>query len=302
MTQTPQSRSVIYDISHRTTFSYATSVATSQHLLHLAPRAVGDQTVHNQAIIVEPAPTLRKEGQDYFGNPTTYLTVEEPHTRLNIVSTARIERYAPVVPPAEATLAWEGALEAVRDQFQADALQAMQFTFDSPLTGSKLAMDFAAPSFQPGRPILAVAMDLMARIHADFKYEEGVTDIQTPVDRVLTDRRGVCQDFAHLQIACLRAFGLPARYVSGYLCTRPPEGQNRLIGADASHAWLSIWVPEAGWIDLDPTNNTLPATEHISVAWGRDYADVSPINGFVVGGGRQLVDVAVDVRPQPAIA
>jgi len=137
----------------------------------------------------------------------------------------------------------------------------------------------------------------MGRIYRDFKYEGGVTDVSTPVDRLLADRRGVCQDFAHLQIACLRALGIPARYVSGYLLTHPPEGQEKLVGSDASHAWLAVWVPEYGWVDLDPTNNLLPAEEHITIAWGRDYGDVSPINGMVIGGGEHQVDVAVDVRP-----
>lgn len=287
---------MLYDINHRTTFAYSVSVATSQHLLHLAPRPCKNQTTHYRAIIVEPAPTVRKEDVDFFGNPTTYLTMEEPHERLTIVSTARVERHAEDVPMAWTTPPWDSSPDRAW-QGDRDTLDAYQFVFDSPMALSTQAADYARPSFLPGRPILESAIDLMGRINSDFKYEEGVTDVQTPVDRVLAERRGVCQDFAHLQIACFRAMGLAARYVSGYLVTRPPEGQEKLIGADASHAWVSIWVPGQKWVDLDPTNNILPGYEHITVAWGRDYGDVSPINGFVVGGGQHTVEVAVDVRP-----
>ena len=194
-------------------------------------------------------------------------------------------------------MAWERVKAVLSESREPEALEADQFAFDSPFTFSNEAFDYARQSFQSGRPILEAAIDLTSRIFNDFKYEGGVTDIHTPVDKVFADRRGVCQDFAHLQIACLRALGLPARYVSGYLRTHPPEGQERRIGADASHAWLAIWVPEAGWIDLDPTNDMIPRDEHITIAWGRDYGDVSPINGMMIGGGDQRVEVAVDVRP-----
>ena len=272
-------------------------MAISQHLLHLAPRLCPNQITHSQAILVEPAPTLRREACDYFGNPIAYLTVEEPHQELTIVSTARIESRTESVPAPGETMPWEQVMPLLSEQADPDTFQAYQFAFDSPFTLSKDAGGYAAQSFPSGRPLLEGAIDLMGRIFRDFKYEGGVTDIYTPVDRVLADGRGVCQDFAHLQIACLRAMGLPARYVSGYLRTHPPEGQKKKIGADASHAWLSVWVPGQRWVDLDPTNNLLPGDEHITVAWGRDYSDVSPINGFVLGGGQQDVDVAVDVRP-----
>jgi len=288
---------VIYDISHRTTFNYASRVAMSQHLVHLAPRDVPHQTIHHHALMIEPAITLNREARDYFGNPITYVSVEEPHAKLNIISTFRVEIYAPSIPYAASTIPWDQVGSAASNQSDPGSLDALQFVFDSPFAGSQNAGAYAEPSFPPGRPILDAAIDLMHRVHADFKYEGGVTDIYTPVDKVLVDRRGVCQDFAHLSLACLRALGLPSRYVSGYLRTHPPEGQERKIGADASHAWLSVWVPGHGWIDLDPTNDMLPGDEHITIAWGRDYGDVSPINGMVLGGGNQKVEVAVDVRP-----
>lgn len=288
---------MIYDITHRTTFTYGSSVSISQHLLHLAPRQTTNQTTLSHALMVEPAPTLNREDMDYFGNPTAYLTVEEPHNKLNIVSTSRIDVVTANVPPAESTVPWDLVPEAVGHQTDQFALNAQQYVFDSPFTISRDAAAYAEESFTPGRPVLAGAIELMSRIHRDFKYVGGVTDISTPVDRIIADRHGVCQDFAHLQIACLRSLGIPARYVSGYLRTHPPEGQEKKIGADASHAWLAVWVPDFGWVDMDPTNDMLPGNEHITVAWGRDYGDVSPINGMVLGGGDQKIEVAVDVRP-----
>lgn len=288
---------MIYDITHRTTFSYSASVAISQHLLHLAPRELPHQYNYNHALMVEPAPTQNRESRDYFDNPITYLSVEEPHRKLNIISTSRIGVEVPFMPEPEATMRWEDVGTAVSVQMDPEILRAQQFVFESPYTRSQSAADYAQASFPKGRPILAGAIDLMQRIHREFKYEGGVTDISTPVDRVIKERRGVCQDFAHMQIACMRSLGLPARYVSGYLRTHPPEGQERKVGADASHAWLSVWVPAHGWVDLDPTNNLVPGDEHIAIAFGRDYGDVSPITGMVLGGGTQKIEVAVDVRP-----
>ena len=288
---------MIYDINHRTTTSYAWKVTLSQHLLHLAPRPCPQQTMLHHSLITEPAPTLAKRGRDFFGNPTTYLTVQEPHNKLTIVASSRVEVHTVAPPRPEATMPWDQVPSILTRQSDKDSLDAYQYVFDSPFTGSNQAEDFSQISFPAGRPVLEGAIDLMSRIYREFKYEGDVTDIYTPVDSVLVNRRGVCQDFAHLQIACLRALGLPARYVSGYIRTHPPEGQEKKIGADASHAWLAIWIPGHGWVDLDPTNNLISGNEHITVAWGRDYGDVSPINGMVLGGGEQKIDVTVDVRP-----
>lgn len=288
---------MIYGISHRTTFRYTDSVSMSQHLVHLLPRAHPGQRVLRSALIVEPAPTVIRDDQDYFGNPTTYLTVEEPHDRLVAASTSTVDVAAVAPPPAESTAPWDTVFDGLSQATDAPSLSAYQFAFDSPYTGSSRAADYARPSFPAGRPVLAGAIDLMSRIFTDFTYEGGVTDVYTPVDKVFADKRGVCQDFAHLMLAALRGLDLPARYVSGYVMTHPPEGQEKLIGADASHAWVSVWVSDFGWVDLDPTNDLIPGDEHITVAWGRDYGDVSPINGMVLGGGKQTVDVSVDVRP-----
>mgnify|MGYP003677103505 CR=1 FL=1 len=287
---------MIYDVSHHTTFDYSRSVSISHHLLHLSPRICAYQTCRRHSLLIEPPPTIIKEATDYFGNPITYLTVEEPHRELSIVARSTVEVAAPpgVVPGR--TLAWDSIAGMLKNSREHDLLDIYQFAFDSPFTQSgNGAAAYAASSFPVGRPVLEGAIDLMNRIYTEFKYEGGVTDVHTPIDTVLAERRGVCQDFAHLQISGMRSLGIPSRYVSGYLQTLPPEGAERLVGADASHAWLSVWVPESGWVDLDPTNNVLPGNQHITVAWGRDYGDVSPINGLVLGGGQHTVNVAVDV-------
>ena len=288
---------MIYDISHRTTFTYGLSVSISQHLLHLSPRMTPNQITQSYSLMVAPAPTLNQENVDFFGNPTAYLTVEEPHNKLNIISTARVDVTPPLIPDAKTTMPWEFVPAAASKQTSRDTLDAQQYMFESPFTVSKGAADFAEKSFPPGCPVLAGAIDLMSRIFTEFKYEGGVTDISTPIDRVLADKRGVCQDFAHLQIACLRSLGLPARYVSGYLETQSPEGFERLVGADASHAWFAVFDPELGWVDFDPTNNLLPDERHLTLAYGRDYADVVPLKGVLQGLGEHLLEVAVDVMP-----
>jgi len=198
----------------------------------------------------------------------------------------------------DVSLAWEDVRELGVFRANAPADEAAEFRYRSPYIepAAELA-DFARPSMTPGRPLLAAAIELMHRIHDEFRFDAGATSITTPVTRVLAERRGVCQDFAHLQIACLRSFGLAARYVSGYLLTDPPPGQPRLVGADASHAWLSVWCPPFGWVDLDPTNAVLPDLRHVTTAWGRDYGDVSPLRGVVLGSADHELYVGVSVVP-----
>ncbi len=294
---------MIYDVSHRTTFDYGQSVSISHHLLHLTPRPSPQQACLRSAQIVEPAPTVSHSGTDYFGNPVTNVTIQEPHARLIVHASMTVEVTPAVAPAPSTTPRWDGIYDYLSQARDPKMLDIFQYAFDSQYTRDGAgAADYARPSFPLGRPVLVGALDLMARINREFKYEGGVTDVSTPIDQVLAERRGVCQDFAHLQIACLRSLGLPARYVSGYLLTRPPPGKEKLVGSDASHAWLAVWCPGHGWVDLDPTNNLIPAGEHITLAWGRDYGDVSPINGFVVGGGAHDVSVAVDVTPSRAPA
>jgi transglutaminase-like putative cysteine protease len=295
---------MIFDIRHRTTFTYEETVSVSQHVLHVAPRRHARQRCLDTALDVEPVPAVDSAGEDYFGNPVHFLTVQEPHERLIVEARSRVE-VLPAEKPLdlEASPPWEQVRDRLAEGGDEQLLQAIEFTFDSPYaTGSDDVHDYAAQSFTPGRPILDAAMDLTARIYREFEYRGGVSDVSTPVREVFAMRKGVCQDFAHLELACLRSLGLAARYVSGYLLTRPPPGKEKLVGSDASHAWLSLWSADAGWVDFDPTNNLIPDDEHVTVGWGRDYGDVSPINGFIVGGGAHQVTVAVDVKPAEAKA
>jgi transglutaminase-like putative cysteine protease len=289
---------MIYDISHDTIFNYANAVSVSHQLLRLSPRETARQTpVHNR-VIVEPAPVMRQTRNDFFGNEITYLTVQVPHERLTIRSSSRVD-----VQTFDATLlddgpSWETVAAAMDPTVGKNALEASQFAFASPYVGiDDDVRDFARETFTPGKGFVAAVLELTAKIHSDFVYEGGVTDIWTPVSEVLAKRRGVCQDFAHLEIAALRSLGLPARYMSGYLLTHPAHGKERLIGADASHAWVAAWCADFGWLEFDPTNNVMPSDEHITLAWGRDYGDVSPTTGIIVGGGAHTVSVAVSVEP-----
>lgn len=286
---------MLYDIRHKTTFSYEEVVSVSHHVLHLTPRVHPQQTCLASETIVEPRPAVDSVAEDYFGNPVEYLTVQEPHRQLVVDAHARVEVRAAAQPPVlEQSEPWE----AVRDSLADDAaLNAYEFAFPSPYVAFNDDIEaYARQSFPPGRPVLAAAMDLTAGIFREFRYRGGVSDVSTPVSEVFAMRQGVCQDFAHLEIACLRSLGLAVRYVSGYLLTRPPEGKEKLVGSDASHAWVSVFAGDAGWVDFDPTNNVIPSVEHITFAWGRDYGDVSPINGLIVGGGAHQVAVAVDVN------
>jgi transglutaminase-like putative cysteine protease len=293
---------VIYEVSHRTRYRYSEPTSISHHVLHLAPRPCEHQRCERSVLEVTPEPTSSLDDVDYFGNPVTHLTVQESHTELSFHSRSLVEVTGAKPPWPNATTPWEQAVQHLTADRSAHGLAVLEFTFGSPYTrtSSDLAA-YAAPSFAPGRPLLDAARDLTTRIHRDFVYEPGATSVSTPVDQVFALRRGVCQDFAHLQIAALRALGLAARYVSGYLVTHPRKGTEKLRGADASHAWLSVWLPDHGWHDLDPTNDVVPSDEHVTVAWGRDYGDVSPIVGVILGGGEHRIDVAVDVEPVSGI-
>jgi transglutaminase-like putative cysteine protease len=284
------------DISHATLFNYAQPVSLSHQLLRLEPREHARQRLVRTELAIEPAPAAKLRRRDYFGNQVTYVTVQEPHEALRVFARSRVE----VEPPNPAYLdfgpTWEEVVAELAAPRQPEPIAASQFVFTSPYVDVTPAVyTYAVQSFPRAARLIPSVLDLSARINAEFSYEGGVTDVWTPVAEVLARRRGVCQDFAHLAIACLRSLGIAARYVSGYLLTRPPEGRERLVGADASHAWLSVWCPHVGWVDIDPTNNVVPSDEHVSLAWGRDYGDVSPTTGVIVGGGRHTVSVAVDV-------
>jgi transglutaminase-like putative cysteine protease len=229
--------------------------------------------------------------RDYFGNPTTFFAMQGAHKGLTVRARSRVAVSAAPVPGPADTPPWEAALE-----HKALPLEAVECAFDSvPATAGDELAAYARRSFTGGRPLLEAVIDLTRRVHEDFAFDRSATTVGTPLETVFKLRRGVCQDFARLEIACLRSLGIPAHYVSGYLETVPPPGAERLAGADASHAWLAVYCPGFGWIDVDPTNNVIPSTSHVTLAWGRDYGDVSPIRGVILGGGGHSLRVNVDV-------
>jgi transglutaminase-like putative cysteine protease len=293
--------SAFYQILHDTHYRYASSVTLAQQLAHLWPRDCPWQRNHEQELLVSPLPCQRQDALDVFGNPLTRLVFERPHDELKVSARLKVEVLARPALNVQDSPAWEAACSALRYSGQPLApgvLDAARFRFESPYVHLKQVFaDFAAECFSPGRPLLAAVDGLMLKIFSEFSFDAAATQVATPLLQVLEERRGVCQDFAHLMLACLRSLGLSARYISGYLLTQPPPGQPRLIGADASHAWISVFCPQHGWVDFDPTNNIRPALEHITLAWGRDFADVSPLRGVILGGGSHDPEVQVTVMP-----
>jgi transglutaminase-like putative cysteine protease len=286
---------VIYRVEHRTTYRYGGPVSRSRNEAHLRPRDTGTQRCLTHELAVRPEPATWSERADYFGNPVVAFAVDGPLDELTVTASSTVAVDGPAAPPRGP--AWEEVRDRLATSRDPELVAAREFCLPSPLVdpGSEVAA-FAAPSFAAGRPVVEAVVDLAGRIHAQFGFDPGVTTVTTPVDDVLVHRRGVCQDFAHLAVGCLRTRGLAARYVSGYLETTPPEGTDRLVGADASHAWLAVLVPGYGWLDFDPTNDALVGETYVTTAWGRDYSDVSPLKGVVFGGGAgHLLEVAVDV-------
>lgn len=282
------------DVSHKTLYKYSSPVVQSQHLVHMSPRPVSRQTVRHHSLLVEPAPAARQDGTDAFGNRTVTLELELPHKEFVLHARSTIETVKPAPLDLAATTPWD-QLDARLDGTDID-IDVVQFRAMSRLTTANLDIaDYAAKSFPPGRPVLEGTFDLVRRIFTEFKFDATATDLSTPIIQVFRQKRGVCQDFSHLALAALRAMRIPARYVSGYILTHPPPGQKKLQGTDASHAWISVWCPEAQWVDFDPTNGLVVADEHVTIAYGRDYEDVSPISGVLLGVGEHTVTVAVDV-------
>jgi len=287
-----------YLLLHRTTYDYEDPVSVSHHVVRLTPRTLSGQTLRQSRISITPRPVVTTEQTDYFGNTITFFTLEEPHDRLIVEATSDAEVIALQPPDFAASARWELVRDNLANDCSEEGLDAYQFVFDSRRAEANPKLyEYAHLSFPAGRPLLEGVFDLMRRIYEDFRFDTEATEVTTPVETFFEKRRGVCQDFAHLQIACLRTMGLPGRYISGYLRTFPPPGKPRVVGADASHAWCSAWCPGAGWVDFDPTNNCLPSDGHITVAWGRDYSDVSPVHGVLYGGVRHKLEVEVDVAP-----
>jgi transglutaminase-like putative cysteine protease len=287
---------VKYRVRHITSYSYHDLVPLCQNQVHLSPRIFDRQQCELSKVTVQPEPIETHAWTDYFGNSALYFAVDVPHDELTVTAESIVKVTPPTLPAPAATPPWEQARDASAKSLTD---KAAQFTFESPLV--RLiddAYDYALPSFARGRPLLEAVLDLTGRIFREFKYDPTASCVNTPTEEILRKRRGVCQDFAHLEITCLRSLGLAARYVSGYLLTDPPPGQPKLVGADASHAWLSVYCPQQNcWFDLDPTNNQIPQLRHVTLAWGRDYSDVCPIMGVFLGGGDHRMYVSVDVAP-----
>lgn len=294
------------NVQHDTVYDYRPAVETAQHTAHLQPRETALQRVLVNDVQITPVPETLRHGLDAFGNPQAWWTLAQPHTQLRVLALSEVETAPPLALQSDQT--WE----AVREHFRyrsgqpGDAQACFVFGSHHAPLHEQFAV-YARASFTPARPLQEAAIDLMGRIHKDCAYASQSTDVHTPALDALQARRGVCQDFAHILIACLRSLGLAARYVSGYLLTQPPEGQTRLVGADASHAWASVYLPElasspcGGWLDLDPTNDRsgfgAPGEDYVVVAWGRDFSDVSPLRGVLQGGQSHTLKVGVNVAP-----
>ncbi len=290
---------VTYRITHKTEYSYAEEVTQCFNEAHLIPRNAAHQTCLSHHLSIEPLPSDYTDRQDFFGNRASYFSIDQPHTDFNITAISEIQLDEPCAESAAVNdIAWDVVRDRLRSPQEPALIEHRQFIMDSPLipTLPELA-EYGSASFPLNRPLIEAVLELMERVHREFSYDPEFTSVSTPLSEVLYHRRGVCQDFAHLAIGCLRAMGLAARYVSGYLETLPPPGQQRLVGVDASHAWFSVFVPEAGWIDFDPTNNQMPMQQHITTAWGRDFSDVTPLKGVIFGGGdSHKLNVSVDVE------
>jgi transglutaminase-like putative cysteine protease len=288
-----------YRVVHQTSYRYSESASLSQNELILEPRTTATQEIRKSQLVIDPEPQYLHRHIDYFGNVVHVFMVQQPHNELTITETSYVTTWATAAPSPGHTPSWDITVRRLADHCEPMELDAYQFVFESPLIAIFPEIEaYARHSFLPGTPVLQGAMDLMERIHKEFVYDKAATSVDTAVDQVFEKKKGVCQDFAHLTISCLRSLGLAARYVSGYLETLPPPGKPKMIGADASHAWISLFVPDVGWIDLDPTNDLLPEEKHITLAWGRDYGDVTPVKGVVMGGGQHRLSVMVDVMGQ----
>ena len=288
-----------YRVTHNTKYNYSENVTLCHNVAHLLPRTTPQQTCRISELKISPLPVAVNEWSDLFGNRQASFSIQLPHTELIVTAISEVEvsSSGSLLNDAFPT-AWEQAIDYMQTASDPETIDARMYVLESEfIEFSDEVRNYTDTSFTPGRPLLEAVEDLMHRIYKEFDYVPGFSSIATPLGEVLKHRKGVCQDFAHLAIACLRMQGLAARYVSGYLETIPPAGKPRLVGADASHAWFSVFVPHQGWIDFDPTNARIPAEQHITVAWGRDYADVAPLKGVIFGGGdKNKLKVSVDVE------
>lgn len=285
-----------FRVHHVTRYLYAEPVSLCHSIAHLKPRDRSGQRTLSSQLRVDPWPAVSREHLDFFGNRQSYFSIQQSHTTLEVTAVSELLVDPPPPPALERSAPWERVVGDLREGRDGEALAARIYTLPSPFVPSEIAaLGYARASFPPRRPVLEAVADLMGRIYREFDYDPHFTTVATPLTDVIAHRKGVCQDFAHLAISCLRGLGLAARYVSGYLETLPPPGQPKLQGADASHAWFSVFVPGTGWVDFDPTNDQIPQERYITTAVGRDYQDVTPLRGVFYGGGEHRLEVAVDV-------
>jgi len=289
---------MVYNVSHRTTYRYSYPVSVGEHVACLKPRSFSRSRLVQNTLTIHPTPSTLTERVDYFGNILSFFTVEEPHKVLIVEAKSQVKIDRQAISATSLSRPWEESARSLAEDRSDEGLAAYQFQFASPRV--RLNQEFASyalESFTPRRPMREALMELTARIYADFRFDSKATTVRTPHEEVFRKRQGVCQDFAHVEIACLRSINVAARYVSGYLRTYPPPGKPRMVGADASHAWISAYSRDEGWLDMDPTNNVAPTDGHVTLAWGRDYGDVSPLRGLILGGGGNALNVEVDIEP-----
>ncbi len=287
-----------YRIIHKTEYKYHEKVSLCHNIARLTPRSTDKQFCKKTTVKIEPEPDVLNEYEDFFGNKVVYFAIQKPHEKLTVTVTSDIQKNSPGIIEMKlyGNTPWEEVLKQIKEP-KPDHFDARQYALESPMISPIPEISlYASQSFYPGRPIFEATQDLMQRIFRDFKFVSGFTTIATPLSTVIAERKGVCQDFAHLAIACVRSVGLPARYISGYIETIPPPGKEKLTGVDASHAWFSVFIPNVGWTDFDPTNNQLPGDQYITNGWGRDYSDITPLKGVILSSGDHELSVSVDVR------
>jgi len=287
-----------YIVAHKTTYTYFEPVSMSHHVAKLVPRDTDRQCCRNVHVKIHPQPDNLNEYIDFFGNKVIYFSVEKEHTQLTVSVRTEIDK--DLLASREINLYNNTTIETLKKdlaELRPELAEIRQFIFATPMTEwNEDVAAYALQSFTPGRPVFEAARDLMRRIHTDFEFKPGFTTVSTPLSVAMRERKGVCQDFAHLAVACVRSVGLPARYVSGYIETISPPGVEKLYGVDASHAWFSVYITNMGWVDFDPTNNIIPGDQYITIGWGREYADVAPLKGIILSSGSHALKVSVDVK------
>jgi len=289
---------LLYKIVHTTSYAYSEPVSLCYNIARLIPRSFDKQVCKKSIVTITPLPDVKEEYEDFFGNKLMYFAIQQEHKKLTVTVSSEVEKITREAPEINlyGGVSWQNVKELTR-QSTAAWLDVQQYIPETAFTAVTPEIKaYAAESYQPGVPMFDATHQLMERIYRDFEFRAGFTTISTPLAEVMKAGKGVCQDFAHLAIACARSVGLPARYISGYLETMPPPGKQKLAGADASHAWFAVYIPYMGWIEFDPTNNQMPGAHHITACWGRDYADIAPLKGVIINSGPHQLSVSVDVK------